>query len=193
MRINANFKADLTGVKLNHDKETGTRTATPSVQFKVTEKEARSILGDTFYRTAFGGMADLGDGGGISFGYKKLTPAIVCEKHLLSICGHSNLAVMPELGDIVPTKDEAAVYVTLKFPLLVEGKSLVGDLAAAFGDVIDVHLTAAQLELPGTTAANMVAKRGARNYGNNKPVAVGPAVNGSGHDEDDDSGESATQ
>lgn len=172
MRIDAKFQGDLTGIKLSHNDDTNVRLCTVTVIVGIDEKQAKEKFGHEFWRVAFGSMDQRGEGEAIitSFGYKKLTPALVCDPHVLNICSHGTLKVQPAITAIRPVKDKAEVTVEMRLPILLgESKDLAGALAINFGEVIDFELKATQMPLPlGEAPGGVVIKKGP--FGNPQPV-----------------------
>jgi hypothetical protein len=169
MRLDANFKADLTGFKLHYHEETGTLTATLSTLFKLSRKQSKELLGQTFHALAFAGLSF--DGEIPLHAYTSVKPTECWEKHSVKLAGHGPFPVMPEWGSVKPVKDEEAVLVELRLPLIIESKQVMGELACMFGESIDVHMKATQLELPLDGAAAGVVKAPKGPWGNAQPVA----------------------
>lgn len=170
MKIDAGFKADLTAIKAAHDADSNAKTITVTLDTKVSADEAKRILGDEFHKLAFGTMS-INDEGEAVWLYKRITPGLVLEKHTAKLLGHGPFPVMPVLTSIEPVKGDRAVVATLQLPLLFESKAFGGELLDKLGDVIDVHMAAAQLELPGTKPTGTV-RDNAGPFGNGKVVPI---------------------
>ncbi len=171
MRIDSDFKADVTGFKPHYHEETSTLCVTVAVTTEVDAKKSKEVLGDEFHRIAFGSMQESDDEGEpiFTFGYSKLSPRLICEGHMLHIAGFGPIPVQPKVKRIEPVKQKDAVLVTIDLPLFVEKQELLGALVAQYGKTIDVKLVASQGELPLDGARKVVHKNTGR-YGNLEPV-----------------------
>ena len=173
MKLEANMKADLVGFKLYHNQETGTKITQLVISAKFTRDKARELLGVQFSSVAFAGLTH--DGEIPVHGHSGVKVREFWERHNVKISGHGPFAVNPEWdGDVKPVKDEEAVVVRLKLPLVIEKKETIGDLALRFGDVIDLSFQASQQELPlGPAGLKIVEKRPSGNFGNSEMVVNG--------------------
>ena len=157
------LKGDLVAIPFNFSEDTNHRSFSPTIRVGCTAAEARKKFGEVFERIAFGSPKE----GSNDFGYKSMTPAIVCEVHKLKICGADAGTVQPEIIKIKPIDDKCEVAVDIRLPINMKGrKGLAGAVAMEFGAVIEVELEASQmsLELP-------VAKKKSP-FGNPKLVAT---------------------
>jgi hypothetical protein len=161
----------MRGLALHYHEDTNTRTMTVALAVKVKEDEAKKILGEEFHATAFGPMTDI-DGEPI-FRYKTLAPSLTCEIHRATIAGVGPVVCQPEVKSITPVRGEAAVIVDIRLPIKLEQPKLAGELAAKFGEVVDVSLQASQQQLPLGGAVVGIIKKRTGPWGNAKPVAVG--------------------
>ena len=169
MRLEAKLKADLSGFKLHRAEDSNVLTATLGITFKLDEATAKTHLGERFAALAFAGLS--WDGEIPIHAHSGVKPNEVWEKHQLKIAGHGPFPVLPERGGVKPVKDEAAVLVDLRLPIFAENKVALGELAAKFGEIVDVDLAAAQGELP-LGEAGMVVKKNTGNWGNAQPVVA---------------------
>lgn len=183
MKITGRIKGDMIGFSLKHNPENGARFAYVKLAVGVDHAQCKATFGDELTRIAFGSLVVSGGGegegaAGISFGYKTLTPAAICEYHELKIAGHKQ-SVQPVIKSIAPVKDKEEVIVTVEFPILVkDNKELSGDLVAEFGELVEVELDPAQRELDldgkgdgNGASAGVVIKTG--RFGNPEPVVAG--------------------
>jgi hypothetical protein len=181
MKISGKITGDMVGFSLKHNPENGARFAYVKLAVVVDADACRAAFGKELKRIAFGTLVVSGgseeDGpAGVSFGYKTLTPAVICEYHELKIAGHTQ-SVQPVVKSIAPIKDKEEVTIVIEFPILVKkDKALAGDLVAEFGELIEVELDPAQreLDLEGNgngASAGVVIKTG--RFGNPDPVVAG--------------------
>jgi hypothetical protein len=174
MKIKKKFKGDLATLKLHRNDDTDTLMGTIGILVKVAEDKAEALFGEIFHAAAFGTLTM--DDEQPVWAYESMTPKLVCERHMLTILGLGPVPVQPKIASIKPVKDESAVIVELRLPIVLSTKQggddaaetvtgLGAALLAAFGKVVDVKLQPSQAELPG------VSMKKTGNWGNEQPVA----------------------
>ena len=162
MKIDAKLRGDLVAIPFNYNEDTNHRSFSPTIRVGCTAAEAVKKFGQAFERIAFGTLKKDSN----VFGYKSMTPALVCEIHKLTICGSDGGAVQPEIKKITPIEGKCEVTVDIRLPISIKGrKALAGAVAMEFGSVIEVELEASQMDLELPTAK---AKGG---FGNPKLVS----------------------
>ncbi len=165
MKFDCKWKGDLVAIPFNFNEDTNHRSFSPTIRVGCTAAEAKKKFGAEFERIAFGTLKD----GSNDFGYRSMTPAIVCEMHKLKICGADAGAVQPEIIKIKPIDDKCEVAVDIRLPINMKGrKSLAGAVAMEFGAVIEVELEHSQLDLD--LEVTTAKKKGP--FGNPKLVAT---------------------
>lgn len=145
MKIDTKLKGELVAIPFNYNDDTAHRSFSPTIRVSCTARAAKKKFGEAFERIAFGTLKKDSD----DFGYKSMTPAIVCEMHKLVICGADAGAVQPEITKIRPVDGKCEVEIDIRLPINMKGrKSLAGAVAMEFGAVIEVELQHSQLDLP---------------------------------------------
>ena len=178
MRIDANVKADLDAIKVKFYAERNVRIGTATIALKVDGPESRRLFGDEFTRVAFTGLAysesanEEESPDGVEWNVKKLVPAFTAEIHKLHLAGHGPWSIQPVLKSITPVKDEAKVVVTIDLPMLLDNKTMAGELVMLCGEVVDVKLESSQMELPidGTVKPAGVVMTSDGPHGNLQPT-----------------------
>lgn len=166
MKFDCTMEGDLVAIGFNFNEDTAHRTFSPVIRVGCTAADARKKFGPEFERIAFGTLKkDSND-----FGYRSMTPAIVCEIHKLTICGADAGAVQPEIIKIKPVEGKCEVAVDIRLPINMKArKSLAGAVAMEFGAVIEVDLESSQKGFDFTNPATAKANGP---FGNPKQVAT---------------------
>lgn len=156
MKINATLQGDF-GCKGIKATGSHARVFLGTLQAKFSEAEVESIFGETFANLAFTGL-DMDEDGDVTWGYKRCTPDVKCEKHTIEINGIAgnkrlSAAVIPEVTKIQPSVDGPQVQVTINLPIELNDKLKLGELATAVGEVVEVAMEPQQRVLPGTEGA----------------------------------------
>lgn len=171
MKLDATVKGDLKGFKLYYVEESNERITQLTVALKFTRDKARELLGSQFTAVAFAGL--MHDGEIPVHGHSGVKVKEPWERHNLKIEGFGPFGVSPEWGgNVTPVKDEEAVIVPLRFPLVITDKATIGALALRFGEVVELALTASQQELPLDGAKAAIVKRPSGPWGNAKAVSA---------------------
>jgi len=173
MKIRGKITGDMTGCSLKFNPENGARLAYVKLQTICDKQQCLERFGEAMQRVAFSSMkvsTGSSEEAGVSFGYKQITPDMICEYHNVSIANHKQ-NVQPVIKQITPVKGEDRVLVTLEMPFnLKKDKKIAGDLVCEFGEVVTADFEPAQQEL-ALSQGNVVIKKGA--FGNNQAVVTG--------------------
>jgi hypothetical protein len=179
MKITGKLVGDMTGFSLKHNPENGARFAHVKLAIDVDRELCGERFGSEFAKIAFGSL-QVSHGGeeegaaGVSFGYKQMTPAVICEFHEVQILGHTQ-KVQPLIKTIVPVKDKEEVTVSIELPILIKkDKELSGALCAQFGELVEIEIDPSQQELDfdgdSENGGSVVITRG--RFGNNQAAVV---------------------